>query len=174
MSAGIYSRVLVADPPWTFGDKLPGGGRGAEKHYDCLSLQEIKGFSLPPLATDAMLLLWRVAAMPAAALQVVHAWGFEPKSELVWVKSTASGAPAMGMGHYVRGSHETCILATRGRFKVRSRAVRSVFEARRGRHSEKPDEFYALVEDLADGPYAELFARRRRPGWRCFGKELEP
>jgi N6-adenosine-specific RNA methylase IME4 len=80
----------------------------------------------------------------------------------------------MGMGHYVRGSHETCILATRGRFKVRSRAVRSVFEARRGRHSEKPDEFYALVEELADGPYAELFARRRRPGWRCFGKELEP
>ncbi len=26
-------RVLTADPPWPFKDKLPGKGRGAAKHY---------------------------------------------------------------------------------------------------------------------------------------------
>jgi N6-adenosine-specific RNA methylase IME4 len=47
-----------------------------------------------------------------------------------------------------------------------------VFEAPVGRHSQKPEAFYGLVEQLADGPYAELFARRRRENWTCFGNEL--
>jgi hypothetical protein len=72
----------------------------------------------------------------------------------------------------VRASHETCIVAKRGRPLIKARNVRSVFEAPVGRHSEKPEGFYDLVESLADGPYLELFARRVRPGWTCLGNEL--
>jgi len=50
--------------------------------------------------------------------------------------------------------------------------VRSIFEAPVGRHSEKPHEFYSLVERMRKGPYAEIFARRYLPGWDCFGLEL--
>lgn len=169
--------VLCADPAWRFKDKLPGKGRGAEKHYRTLAPHEIMRFPLPPLAGDAILFLWRVSAMPALALDVISAWGFTPKSEIVWVKTAAPkpGKPlrlAMGMGHYTRASHEVCIIATRGKPKVRDRGVRSVFFAPRGEHSAKPDEFYAIVERLAGGPYAELFARTHRPNWSQWGNEL--
>ena len=43
----------------------------------------------------------------------------------------------------------------------------------RRRHSEKPDEFFGLVEQISPGPYLELFARRRRPGWDVWGNEID-
>src|SRR5688500_14613398 len=108
-------RVLVADPPWSFGDKLPGAGRGAEKHYDVLSVDDICAFAVPPTEPDALLFLWRVSSQQEEALRVVRAWGFKPHSEIVWDKLTVGGKPFFGMGRIVRGSHETCIIATKGR-----------------------------------------------------------
>lgn len=167
-------RVLVADPPWSFGDKLPGASRGAEKNYSVLGIADIERFPLPSLAADALLFLWRVASQPEEAMRVVRAWGFVPKSELVWLKKTPGGKTHFGMGRYVRASHEICVIASRGRGNslIKSKSVRSVFEAPTGAHSRKPDEFYRIVESLADGPYHELFARRTQPGWTCEGDEL--
>jgi len=165
--------VLVADPPWKFGDSLPGAGRGAAKHYQCMPVDGICCFELPPLERDAVLFLWRVAAMQQEALDVVKAWGFTVKSELVWRKVTVGGKRWFGMGHYVRAEHETCLIATRGRPKILSRSVRSTFDAPAGRHSEKPDAFYEIVEKLCAGPYVELFARRHRANWTCLGNELQ-
>lgn len=167
------ARVICADPAWMFADGLPGPKRGARKHYDVMTVAEIKAFPLPALQDDALLFLWRVSAMVPEAYEVVAAWGFEPKSELVWEKTTESGKDWFGMGHYCRGSHETCIIATRGRPKVEDRSVRSRFRAPVGRHSEKPDAFFQLVQRLSYGPYVELFARRPREGWRTYGSEME-
>lgn len=170
--------VLVADPPWQFRDGLPttkaNRGRGADAHYQCLPLAQIKTFTLPAFARNAVLLLWRVASMQEEALAVVRAWGFVPKSEVVWVKRRLRGGRAFGMGHYVRAEHETCIIATRGSGAslVKVRNIRSTFEAPVGRHSEKPEAFYALVETLFAGPYCELFARRKRVGWDVYGDEV--
>lgn len=55
-------RVLTADPPWSFGDKLPGALRGAEKNYSVLTIDGICKFELPMLADDAWLFLWRVSS----------------------------------------------------------------------------------------------------------------
>jgi N6-adenosine-specific RNA methylase IME4 len=171
-------RVLLADPPWKFGDSLPGKTRGASKQYLCLSVAEICAFPIPALADDSILFLWRVSSMVEEAYQVVRAWGFVPKSEIVWEKLTKNGKPHFGMGRYVRASHETCIVATRGRFKVEDRGVRSRFSAKlpvgadgKVIHSAKPDEFYGLVERLSPGPYVELFARRTRAGWVGIGDQ---
>lgn len=164
---------LVADPPWQFGDKLPGPGRGAEKHYATLDVAAICAFELPPLAADAYLFLWRVASMQAEALDVVRAWGFTLKTELVWLKRTSGGKRWFGMGRTLRAEHETCLIATRGRPHVLNRSTRSTFEAEvpDGRHSAKPEQFFDLVEALVPGPYVELFARRVRPGWTCLGND---
>lgn len=113
--------------------------------------------------------------MPDEGLDVVRAWGFTPKAELVWVKTVAAGGQALriGMGRYVRNAHETCIVAARGKAAslIQSRSVPSVFFAPRGEHSAKPDAFYELVERLAPGPRVELFARRGRPGWKTLGDQ---
>jgi len=168
------AQVLVADPPWKFGDSLPGATRGASRNYKVLGIDEICRFSLPPIADNAVLFLWRVSSQPEEALRVVRAWGFCPKTELVWVKKTVKDKQFFGMGRYTRAAHETCIIAVRGTCPPRVRNVRSTFEAKVGQHSEKPDEFYKIVESLYEGPRVELYARRRRDGWACFGDELPP
>ena len=167
-------QTLVSDPPWRFNDSLPGPGRGAVKHYDLLSIEDIKNFELPPLADDARLFLWRVASMQEESLEVARAWGFVPKAELVWVKVTKAGPPHLriGMGRQTRNAHETCLVATRGRPERLSASVPSVFYAQRQLHSQKPDEFYDIVEQLSPGPYYEMFARKVRPGWEQMGDEL--
>jgi site-specific DNA-methyltransferase (adenine-specific) len=167
-------RVLVADPPWKFSDSLPGRGRGAAKHYPCLSIPDLCRFPLPTLAADATLILWRVASMVEEAYQVCRLWGFTPKTELVWVKRTVTGKRHFGMGHYLRAEHETAIVAVRGRPKPRHHLTRSTFVAPVGRHSAKPDVFYELVAETWAGPYVELFARRLRgPEWTCLGNQVD-
>lgn len=144
-----------------------------------MSLEEIKAFELPPLAADCVLFLWRVSAMQQEALDVARAWGFKPtKGELVWRKMTPLGKEHFGMGHILRGAHESCLVATRGRPRAKHRSQRSVFSAPvprvNGRilHSAKPDAFYEIVRGLFDGPRAALFERRERVGFVCFGDEL--
>src|SRR5580765_8050350 len=173
-------RVIVADPPWSFSDKLPGPTRGAANNYKVMSLKELQAFWLPPLATECHLFLWRVASMQEEALSVVRSWGFVPKAEIVWLKKTINGNRHFGMGRQVRMEHEVCLIATRGTPMVKSNSIRSTFmtcwdfttpywegtvlPGPTGRHSEKPEVFYDTVEQLVDGPYLELFSRRQRPG----------
>ena len=163
---------VLADPPWLFHDRLPGPGRGAAKHYRCLSAPELCAFPLPPLADDATLFLWRVASMQREALDVMTAWGFALKTEVIWLKRTTTGKRWFGMGRTVRAEHEVCLVGTRGRPVTRRKNIRSTFAAVAGDHSEKPAIFYDLIEALRDGPYVELFARRRRAGWTSLGDQV--
>jgi len=173
----MYS-VLVADPPWQFSDKL--GKRGADANYKLLDLDAIRSFPLPSLEQDAYLFLWRVSSMVEEAYSVVRAWGFTPKSEVVWNKLTKTGKPWFGMGRHVRASHETCIVATRGRAKPYVRNIRSTFAApvpvdAEGNyiHSAKPNEFFEIVKTMtADRLRASIFERTYREGFDCFGDEL--
>lgn len=184
----MYS-VVVADPPWPFSDKLP-EIRGAASHYKAMTRKDIEMYldqnfivdiAMTPLgnapiatmlAPDCTLFLWRVSSMQQEALDVIRAWGFTLKTELVWVKKTKYGKRHFGMGRTVRAEHETCLIATRGKPVTLNLSIRSTFEAATGEHSEKPIAFYEIVEQLRTGPYLELFARRQRVGWMCVGDEL--
>jgi N6-adenosine-specific RNA methylase IME4 len=184
-------KVVVADPAWLFDDKLPGDTRGASSNYRCMSVPEIMRLVShgttrvmgQEVASDAALFLWRVASQQRAALDVAYAWGFTVKTELIWLKKTKTGKRWFGMGRTLRAEHEACLVATRGRPQVLNHSTRTTFvteddlnvtglSAAVGRHSEKPEAFYKIVESLFDGPYLELFARRQRPGWTCIGDEL--
>lgn len=160
--------VIVADPPWQFGDAL--GDRGAAANYDTMSALDIARLE-PRVADDAVLFLWRVASMQQEAFEVMRAWGFDLKTELVWVKATARGRRHFGMGRIFRAEHEVCLVGVRGKPKVLRHDVRSTFTAQVGRHSEKPEAFFGIVERMYRGPYLEMFARRRREGWTPWGRE---
>lgn len=170
-------RVVAADPPWAFGDKLPGASRGAEKNYDVMQVYDVCTYLRmfgDPCAPDALLFLWRVASQVEEAYSVVRAWGFTPKTELVWIKQTPAGKRWFGMGRILRASHETCIVAARGKYSslILNKSTRTTFAAPVAEHSAKPDMFYDIVEKLVEGPRLELFARKQRPGWDCFGLGL--
>lgn len=167
-------RCIVADPPWQTDDEY--GPRGARAKYKTLPLAKIQWHypyrELVMAPRHCVLFLWRLSAMQSEALALIESWGFIPKSELVWEKITKNGKPHFGTGRIVRGAHETCIIATRGRVQVKHHSQRSRFSARVGRHSEKPEAFYRIVENLVPGPRLELFSRCERPGWVCLGNEL--
>jgi N6-adenosine-specific RNA methylase IME4 len=167
---------FVVDPPWRFSDKL--GRRGAAANYDTLTVEQIQTHCpyrvMVMQPRNAVLFLWRVSSMQREALDVLDGWGFTLKSELVWEKTTRGGKDHFGMGYIVRAAHETCLIATRGHVAVKHHSQRSRFRAPVGRHSEKPDVFYGLVEQLVHGPYVELFSRKVREGWLCMGNELAP
>lgn len=166
-------KVLVADCPWSPKDSLPGPKRGAASHYSVMSVDDLCRFELPPMSDDSVLFLWRLSSMPDEALRVARAWGYRPHSEMIWRKLSKTGSKEhFGMGRIVRGAHEPCLICVRGKPKIRSKRIRSLFSAPVGQHSEKPGLFYSLVEELSEGPYAEMFGRKHREGWTVFGNEV--
>lgn len=89
-----------------------------------------------------------------------------------------------GMGFYTRGVSEHLIVATRGEatWLVKDRGVNGLIVAPeeafilapRKAHSEKPQQAYDLIERLIEPGHrqVELFARKQRPGWECYGDQL--
>lgn len=170
--------VITADPPWPFRDRLPGKSRGASKHYPLMSIDELCALDVQRVAkTDCVLYLWRVSSMVEEAYRVVRAWGFTPKTEVVWRKLTTHGKLNAGMGRYTYNSHETVIVAVKGRAMPEpANRFKSVFDAPVQKHSAKPEEFYRLIEQAyPDTRRLELFARQAtRPGWDFWGNEVDP
>jgi len=168
--------VIVADPPWNWRAwSSRGEGRSASRHYDVMSLDDIMAMPVEDIAADdCALFLWATSPMLPQAIEVMDAWGFTYKTvAFMWIKVALSGRPMTGMGYWTQQNAEFVLLGTRGRPRRKSASVHSVVMERRGRHSEKPEAVQERIEELLDGPYCELFARRRRDGWTCWGNELE-
>lgn len=158
-------RTILADPPWDIHQR---GKRGAAIHYELMTLDRIKAMPVAGLAEEnAHLYLWTPNNIIPEALQVVKAWGFTYRNMLVW------GKPKLGLGIYIRTSHESCIFATRGKAPVKFHAQPSFMFCAQQDHSHKPEEQFAVIQRLSEGPYLELFARRRAPGWDSWGNEID-
>jgi N6-adenosine-specific RNA methylase IME4 len=173
--AGRRYQTICADPDWhfeTFSDK--GRDRAPDRHYATSCLDDICALPVAPLAArDAILHLWCMDWLLEGAFKVARAWGFEPINiGFIWNKTNADGSPFMGLGHWTRNGAEICLLARRGNPIRQSAGVRQVIAAPIGRHSEKPEEFFARVARLTGGAYLELFARKPREGWTCWGDEI--
>ncbi|RMC33742.1 MT-A70 family methyltransferase [Paracoccus alkanivorans] len=164
--------VILADPPWRFAsnsDAKP--GRNARRHYDCMSLDEICALPVKDSAAkNALLLMWVTVPFAHMADQVVRAWGFRAKSQLIWCKQR------IGTGYWVRNKHEICVLATRGRFPCPSPALfpTSIIPGEQRGHSRKPEWVQDVIDErLPDSRKLEMFARRPRGGWTVWGNEVE-
>jgi N6-adenosine-specific RNA methylase IME4 len=165
MPAGPF-RVIVADPPWEYRNRVDDASHRGACPYRSMSLEEIKAYLPAGLAhPDSVLWLWTTNAHMPHAFEVLRAWGFEHKTILTWVKDR------MGLGDWLRGKTEHCLLAVRGRPLVTLTNQTTVLHGPLRQHSRKPDEFYALVEALCPGSKVELFARSQRPGWVCQGNQ---
>jgi N6-adenosine-specific RNA methylase IME4 len=166
---GVFD-LIYADPPWQT-DLERGDGRDVEKHYPTMRLQEIKDQPVAAVChRDCVLFLWATSPLLPQALDVMKAWGFTYKTSAVWAKS------GKAMGYYFRQDHELLLIGTKGQPGVPEPANRpsSVVQAAKGRHSEKPEVFHELIEQMyPDKQRLELFARKgERPGWTYWGNEL--
>lgn len=158
--------VLVIDPPWHYDKRAADSSHRSALPYPSMKMDRI--IALAPAnraATDCVLWLWATNAHLRAAFEVVEAWGFAYKTLLTWVK------PKIGTGDWLRGQTEHCLLCVRGRPTVRLTNQSTVIHGASGRHSEKPNEFYAMVEKLCPGSKLEMFQRTPRKGWTGHGDE---
>lgn len=173
MSAEQFD-IVVADPPWR-SDFGRTDSRSAERHYVTMPTWEIATYRSMyyglVLADDALLFLWCPTQMLEHGLQVMNAWNFRYRTGMVWCK------PSIGVGQWFRSQHELVLLGHRGKFPapVRGTQPSSVIHAKRRRHSEKPEALQDEIERTYPGRrYLELFARRQRPGWTCWGDQMTP
>jgi N6-adenosine-specific RNA methylase IME4 len=175
-ASGFRAASIHADPPWKFVTRSERGeGRSANQHYRTEGMELIKRLPVDQLAADdAVLFMWMVDWCPAAAFEVMEAWGFTHKTTaFTWAKQNQSGEGwHMGQGYWTRANPEDCWLGVRGKPKRLHEDVRQLIVAPVMEHSRKPDEIYDRIERLVEGPYLELYARRERPGWVSWGDEL--
>lgn len=169
--------TILADPPWRFTNRT---GKVAPEHrrlsrYDTLELEDILDLPVADVALpESHLYLWVPNALLAEGLKVMARWGFTYKTNLVWYKVRSDGGPdGRGVGFYFRNVTELVLFGVRGAFRTLEPGRRQVnlFETRKRGHSRKPDELYGIIERCSPGPYLELFARYRRPGWYQWGDE---
>jgi N6-adenosine-specific RNA methylase IME4 len=176
---GRYA-VIYADPLWRFATYSPKGeGRSASVHCKCMAFSDLCRLPVREhAASDCCLFLWATDPMLPRALGPIEAWGFTYKTvAFTWAKLNCNVAASSfssqdfftGMGYWTRANPEQCLLATVGKPRRLSKAVRQLMISPRREHSRKPDEAYGRIEALVQGPYLELFARSRRPNWTAWG-----
>lgn len=171
-------RCILADPPWQFINRT---GKMAPEHkrlnrYETMDVAAISALPVAKIsALTSHLYLWVPNALLSEGLEVMKAWGFSYKSNLVWHKLRKDGgSDGRGVGFYFRNVTELVLFGVRGKNARTLRPGRTQVNylgTRKREHSRKPDELYGVIEACSPGPRMELFARGTRPGWTTWGNQ---
>lgn len=174
-----FYRTVVVDPPWTPSLHANNPRRatvdkaGPQKHYKTLSLDEIIRIE-PTLAEQCHVYIWCLSQHVDWGYEIAKAWNVEPQILLTWAK------PGLGAGRFQCNTEH--VLVCRGGSRVGNpfgfggqvapATGGTWFNWPRGKHSEKPQEFFDMVERISPPPFLEMYARKPRAGWAVFGDEL--
>ncbi len=178
MKIDIYSTqnkydIILADPAWN----IKRGARNLhipnqktrDLPYPTMSLEEIRDIPVKNIANNnSVLFLWTINKYIEQSYHVAREWGFKPSTMLVWAKKPKG----RGLGGTFGTSTEYLLFCRRGSFKAIDRHWSTWFEAKRGRHSEKPPIAREIIEKCFSGSKIELFAREYFDGWDCWGNEV--
>ena len=187
---GYYGAIAV-DAPMRFKSYAPAElqpwnrRRDNARHYRTMSWDDLMALPVSELANPkgCHLFIWSSGPFLPWTLRLIEAWGFKYSTRaFTWAKARPSWDGVSPLdpdkdfpsitGHTVRHQTELVLLARRGNCRRKAKNVDELIIAPRREHSRKPDEFYRRVETYCDGPYVDLFARERRPGWDPWGDEV--
>ena len=171
--------TILADPPWQFQNRT---GKVAPEHkrltrYETLKLDEICAMPVHSITTEeAHLYLWVPNALLLEGIQVLQAWGFKYKTNLIWHKIRKDGGPdGRGVGFYFRNTTEMILFGVKGNMRTLQpgRSQVNIIKSMKQEHSRKPDEQYEIIESCSPPDYLEIFGRGSRPGWTVFGNQAD-
>ena len=190
---GAFS-LIYADFPVRYNLRESDETHRGRTPYPTMSDEEILKFPLGTLAAEsAYLLCWATKDHLHLMFHCFETWGFKYVNLIPWLKTTIQGdKPRIGIGHYGRNCFEPLLVGIKGNpgsftslgltnipgvFLEQEEAA--IF-APRTDHSTKPESSYLLAERLHQamlakgilGEKIELFARRQRPDWTCWGAEV--
>lgn len=163
-------QIIYADPPWKYRNNKTGGSMLPQDiHYPKMTTDDICQLRVAEIADkNSALFLWSTVPMIEDGFKVLSAWGYKYKTMLFWRK-----VMSWGMGFWYRGQVEILLLGTRGTLKAFHIQRANIIQAKVRKHSQKPDEFYELIEMAGLEPRIELFARQKREGWDAWGNEVD-
>ena len=177
-TAGKRYRTIYADPPWQFQNRT---GKVAPEHkrlsrYSTMTVPEICRLPVAEAADEkSHLYLWVPNALLPEGLEVMRAWGFSYKTNIIWEKVRKDGMPdGRGVGFYFRNVTEILLFGIRGeknRTLDPGRSQVNLLRAIKREHSRKPDEFISLIERCSPAPFLEMFARGSRLDWDMWGNQ---
>jgi N6-adenosine-specific RNA methylase IME4 len=166
-------KVIVADPPWSYRNTRTGGSlkSGSKSHYDTMHISDIARMPIEEIVDQrgSILFLWATVPLLDEAMEVMKMWGFQYKGKLTWIK-----IGRLGMGYWFRGAVEDCLFGVRGKVPAFHCQHSNVIAAKPRHHSQKPEEFWELIEPYCAQPRLELFCRgSARHGWDGWGHDCE-
>jgi N6-adenosine-specific RNA methylase IME4 len=170
--------LINADPPWKYGSNGPRGGKFGALDYSNMTIADLKALPVQALSDNpCALLMWFTGSFAKEAIEVCEAWGFKfIRIDTVWEKIKKTGGKHAACGPWGMSNAEFVLLGTKGKAcsmqKVRNQYViqKACYT---GVHSEKPESILELFDKrFGDVPRLELFSRKHRQGWDCFGDEV--
>ena len=168
--------LVLTDPPWQYGRDMLPKSRKTENHYGLMTIEEIGNLPIRNVAKDPSVnFLWATNPLLPEAIRIMRGWDFEYTTKIEWIKKQNEKVQ-IGMGWNVRGASESLLIGKIGNYPLPEPENRpkSVLEAPRTRHSEKPELSYITIEKMyPDARRLEIFSRKPRRGWFCVGNQID-